>query len=62
VIAGPDGAGKTTFALASLPAVAGCERFGNGGPQPKLVFEQRGTHRIVHHAEHLAHLMKEAGL
>lgn len=29
IIAGPDGAGKTTFALEYLPTVAGCSRFIN---------------------------------
>lgn len=32
----------------------------NGGPAPKLVFEQNGNRRVVHHCAYLQHLLSEA--
>ncbi len=36
--------------------------FMNSSAQPELVFEQQGELGTVHHPDHLAHLMKKAGL
>lgn len=66
VIACPNDAGKTTFALEYLPNVADCYHvvnadllcFLNSGEQPELVFTQQGERREVKQPEVL-HLLQK---
>jgi hypothetical protein len=66
IIAGPNEAGRTTFALDYLPRVAaGTARvvlscFMNSGKTPELVFIQKGGTRTVVLPDTMDQLMREA--
>ena len=66
IIAGPNGAGKATFALEYLPQVAACNArvvlrcLMNSGKTPELVFIQEGGTRTVVLPDTMDQLIREA--